>query len=525
MLATVASWAQTPVIPKKPTNFPDCNRLNGVPFRDEAVGTFDHRAGKLFAMLMDSAKASVGISDSLALAKAKYALDTATSKRVYGYVGGITLDAKGHTCISVTETPAWVDAVPFFRWNDEWMVYLRTGCGNIVLVYEPRQQTPRDAYENPPVGNTYNFVDNRAYQYNLKMERTPLQQMPATPFCCPKFGETEFSAYFQIRHLSGNVLLQQGTQPVLGLEMINRRLFLGPDYKIYGRPLGWKSIAELYMEASDEFDAPCDTCGVWVLDSGNQLRLGISLGSGPVILNWHPFKDASWFSMRFALLLRYETKLKKSEHAGWSGFFIEPEAEFLIGRSNKIHGKIALAANWHPFPSNPTEFGPGAWNSLLSASIVYPFANKEEVEEKRLKKAQATAKKAKEQAQRDTVMARESFLADSNLVREFLKDTALISTLGLDSLMTLPVTDTSIVQTKRLLFVKFKTSEQKLYEAQYSVAESLVKIQTLIPQLEGEKQKAVILGLANEIRVLEEKTALVKKLAGKKKVEKPVPTQ
>lgn len=281
--------------------------------------------------------------------------------------------------------------------------------------------------ENPPPASYVqnNFNDNRSYQLNITLERPALQPLPADPCCDEDFGESEFGAYFSLRHISGNILIEQGIQGLLGLQLVNRKLGKGPGGKIFGRPLGWKSQVEVYVSGSESTNVPCDTCGVWVPDPNGILRVGIGLGSGPIILDWRPFHEVSWLSLRFALLLRYETHVKKDESADLKGLFFEPEAEILLGKPVGIHGKFEIGERFYPFPTKPVEWNPVA-STALTATVVVPFGDNDKIEERRVKKAETMAKKAEQ----DTIALREQvrtqFLADS--IR-FVSDSLLVDSL------------------------------------------------------------------------------------------------
>ncbi len=368
MLAHVAGLAQNF---KKPANLPDCN-ISAIPFRNEATGVNQPHAARLYALLMNTGGAAVATTDSAALHSVEEALNSGNEMQVTGYVAGVSI-SNGQPCISFSEKQSTITAVPWFRWDGTWMVYIRTGCQNPVLVFAPSEGKGVD--ETPILGRgDINITLTSTTINNISLSITNPTQAAV---CCPKFGQTEFSAYVTSRSLKGSILLPQDWEPAAGISMINRKLVLGPNDEVYGKPVGWKTIGELYMRVAEKSgEAPCDTCGIW-RKKGKNRNFGVAIATGPVLLGWKPFESIPWLSVRASLMARYETPIRKNENAGWKGFSIASKIDLLIGRAYKPHLELGIGEKWHPFPVEPKP-GPGAFNTEFTATFVVPFGQSEE---------------------------------------------------------------------------------------------------------------------------------------------------
>lgn len=355
-----------------------------------------------------------------------------------------------------------------------------------------RVVTPKDGGETPPII----FQDNRKYYLSTPATPPQIIQQP----CCNKDrrGENEFAGYVFLRSVKGNILLSQGVEPGFGLHMITHRLYKNDDGSLFARPMGWKSIAELYLQASKQnsVQPPCDTCGNWTPFVENKDRQpAIALATGPVMLGWKPFKEVGWLSVRASFMFRYDTPLGKNKNAGWSGFSLAPEVELLIGAPTKPHVEISASERWHPFPTAPATFGPGAFNTALNVRGVIPFGQKTSAE----RQSEKLAKKQK----------RES-LAKIRLEQKMVKDSIELDTLiqlsspiQIDSLALAPDAKYQDPEPQKIAFVKFKKplpfSENKrgqklnkakvnLLSAQNAYNQSLVSIKNPSKKLKEIKE-------------------------------------
>jgi hypothetical protein len=294
---------------------PDCDR-SAVAFRYYANGQWHFRvaAGSGYGLFLNSAGDAVEVSDSFALASVQDVQTNPVIKNLKGYMAGLSEDGIGGWCVSVSEKLTTFDGRFWFRINSEWAMYLRDGCLNPALVYDPAPPTPQFTVKAPPKCDTVRIHDT------VRIETPVLPQLCNN--CCP--GDSLFYlfepfAVMDFERIGGELERSFG----FGVEWLQGRLHRNDKNDIWlEQPTSWYGGLTAYLsKKAIRFTPTCDTCGYW--------------GDIPRGLAFH---TDVFFGIQHRIFKK--AKETKDQHFGHAGVFGFAEGRYDWYNSQNQRGKF-----------------------------------------------------------------------------------------------------------------------------------------------------------------------------------------
>lgn len=264
VLTTTTGYSQQPVIsadsipayPKDSAFLPDCDK-HTKSFRYFTGGQWQYRANaaNAYAYVLDYTGEAPGVSPEDALKSVEEAMTNPLITSMKGFVGGIWQGPDGNWCMSLTDTLKTFDGRFWFRINARWSVYLRDGCANISLVYDPAPPTPQFTVKAPPC-DTVHIRDT------VRIEN-PAPPQPCQN-CCP--GDSvkytfELFGVLDFERIGGKLHKGFGFGLEWGQWYLHRNDKKDPWFE---KPVSFYGGLTAYIgKKGIEFTPTCDTCGYW----------------------------------------------------------------------------------------------------------------------------------------------------------------------------------------------------------------------------------------------------------------------
>lgn len=252
--------------------------LNGLPdhnlssraWRNAATGKMHKYFGAAAAELLNVSGEMVDATPEMG----EQSIAETTTGEVYsvtGFTSGLYFDGR----ISFSENPTMVSAYRWFRWDENWVLYIRVGCLNPVLVWEPmKKMDPKGAEEC-----TWEIIS----LYKEKEIEKPCLPPPSVPCdnCCP--GDSlkytfNLLAVLDYERIGG----QLGKSFGVGLQFTQWGLHRNDKEELwFEKPVSFYGGVTAYLAKKGfELKPTCDTCGYWGdIPGGTSFHSDVLLGA------------------------------------------------------------------------------------------------------------------------------------------------------------------------------------------------------------------------------------------------------
>lgn len=404
---------------------PDCDRpAVAFSFFKNGEWNFREQAGFGYALFMNASGDAVNITTEFALAGVQDAQSNPLLKGLHGYIAGLSQNKDGNWCVSVNENLTTFDGRFWFRINSEWAMYLRDGCQNPVLVYDPvKELTPKPGFELAiiPPGKCDTII------VICKTECPPPVVIQPCDNCCPADSleyEMEFFAVADFERVGSE--LEKGIGG--GVEWIQYYLHRNDkDQQYYRKPNSLYGGLTVYMAKKGiEFKPTCDTCGYWGdIPGGLAFRSDVYFGTQHQI-----FKKLGVFGFAELRYVWINTENKRNKFLSDEGIKLRGGLKIKLQTPSKmpifrsIQVELGPQVSTYATPDKSLAVSAGGFLELRANIGARDKEVRQAEHAKRMKRAQAQFTRDSisrdEKILRDSVRREERLMQDSVKVDSFL---------------------------------------------------------------------------------------------------------